>query len=92
MPLTTLNDNIQPFSLGTVRSVATTQGKDLNTVTWMPQLSSAGMYAVYVSYATLPHAVSDAHYMSTNKWEAERGYIWVRSILKQEKIERIAWC
>ena len=62
MPLTTLNDNIQPFSLGTVRSVATTQGKDLNSVTWMPQLSSAGMYAVYVSYATLPHAVSDAHY------------------------------
>lgn len=36
MPLTTLNDNIQPFSLGTVRSVATTQGKDLNSVTWMP--------------------------------------------------------
>lgn len=62
MPLTTLNDNMQPFRLGTVRSVATTQGKERNKVSWIPQIPSRGRYAVYVSYATLPHAVSDAHY------------------------------
>lgn len=62
MPFTTLNDDIQPFTTGTVRTIGTTQGKDVSRAVWMPQIPSAGQYAVYVSYATLPHAVSDAHY------------------------------
>ena len=62
MPLTTLNNGIQPFTTGSVRTIPTTQGKNVSRVSWAPKISTAGSYAVYVSYASLPHAVSDAHY------------------------------
>ena len=62
MPLTTLNDGIQPFVSGTLRTIPTTQGDNVSRVTWAPRITSPGNYSVYVSYATLPHAVSDAHY------------------------------
>lgn len=62
MPLTTLNSGIQPFTTGTVRTISTTQDKNESRVIWMPNITTAGSYAVYVSYATLPHAVSDARY------------------------------
>lgn len=53
------NDTIQPFKLGSVRSAAA--GKDASA-TWMPQIPETGDYAVYVSYATLPNSIDDAHY------------------------------
>lgn len=54
-----LNDTIQPFTLGTARTALAGSG---SSALWMPQIPSAGRYAVYVSYATLPGSITDAHY------------------------------
>lgn len=63
-----LNDSIFPFMLGTWRSIPTTTRKSrLATATWMPRLPRAGRYAVYVSYATRPNSVPDAHYTVFHK-------------------------
>lgn len=56
---TTLNDTIQPFTLGSVRSAVV---GSLASATWTPSIPASGYYAVYVSYATLPTSIDDAHY------------------------------
>lgn len=56
----TLNDTVFPFQIGTVRMA--TGGSDA-TVVWQPQIPETGEYAVYVSYATLPHSTPQAHYV-----------------------------
>ena len=56
-------DSVNPFRLGTARQIATqTQHGPFATVTWTPQIPRDGKYAVYVSYATVPGSVDDAHY------------------------------
>lgn len=57
---TTLNDTVQPFRLGSVRSVSVNHDAE---AIWMPEIPEAGRYAVYVSYATLPNSIDDARYI-----------------------------
>ena len=53
-----------PFATGTARKAACIQnGKDNAAVAqWTPYIPERGMYAVYVSYRTLPESTSAAHY------------------------------
>lgn len=58
-----MHDSIFPFRLGTYRfAPAVSRRSRLATATWTPRLPAAGRYAVYVSYATRPNSVPDAHY------------------------------
>lgn len=67
-PAGLLTDSIQPFLTGTARQVtATTRRSRLATATWTPRLPREGRYAVYVSYATRPNSVPDAHYTVYHK-------------------------
>ncbi|MDO4930934.1 MAG: hypothetical protein Q4E59_07360 [Bacteroidales bacterium] len=67
-PYGVLNDSILPFRLGTARQVGTTTRRSrLASATWTPRIPRAGSYAVYVSYATRPNSVSDAHYTVYHK-------------------------
>ena len=62
-PLTTYNSQNMPFEMGTARCVPTTREHNEHaTATWTPLIPKRGRYAVYVSYASLPNSVSDAHY------------------------------
>ena len=52
-----------PFTDGTARMIATTSKADKTaTATWGGTIPVEGYYSLYISYATLPNAVSDAHY------------------------------
>ena len=63
-----LNDSIFPFSLGSSRQVAVTNRRSrLAQAVWSPRIPRTGRYAVYVSYATRPNSVSDAHYIVYHK-------------------------
>lgn len=62
-----LTDSVQPFLLGTARQIATTSATDTATATWTPNIPQSGLYAVYVSYLTLPQSVDDAHYTVYHK-------------------------
>lgn len=63
-----INDSIFPFRLGTARQIAAVQGHTtLSTATWSPRIPRKGNYAVYVSYASLPNSVPDAHYTVYHK-------------------------
>ena len=58
-----LNDGINPFRLGTARQINTASGQtNYASAIWQPNIPKAGDYAVYVSYASLPNSVDDAHY------------------------------
>ncbi len=58
-----LNDSLQPFRCGTVRTIAaTSKQRRAATATWTPRIPRRGRYAVYASYATLPQSVPDAEY------------------------------
>ena len=62
-------DREAPFVTGTAR-FAPTAGKKKKThtlATWIPDIPETGSYAVYVSYQTLPGAVSDARYTVFHK-------------------------
>lgn len=60
---TLYTDADNPFLAGTARRIATTTRKIREaTVSYEPQLPTAGRYAVYVSYTTLPNSVDDATY------------------------------
>lgn len=54
-----LNDTIQPFTVGTSRYAAS-DGQ--SSALWMPQIPATGDYAVYVSYPTLPASTDRAIY------------------------------
>lgn len=67
-PTRLLNDSVMPFRSGTYRMVqATSRRSRLATATWTPQIPHSGRYAVYVSYASRPNSVSDAHYTVYHK-------------------------
>ena len=53
-----------PFTDGTARKIATTSNAHKTaTATWGGTIPVAGRYSLYISYASLPNAVSDAHYI-----------------------------
>lgn len=61
-------DSVAPFRLGTARyATATPRSSRLSTAVWTPHIPQDGKYAVYVSYASLPNSVSDAHYTVFHK-------------------------
>ncbi len=65
----TYSDGETPFITGTARFVPTA-GKKKNThtmATWIPDIPETGKYAVYVSYQSLPGAITDAHYTVFHK-------------------------
>lgn len=52
-----------PFQEGTARCVRTVRREeDASTFVWLPNVNTAGMYAVYVSYARDAQAITDALY------------------------------
>ncbi len=56
-------DGENPFRAGTVRGIhATSSTRSKTEAHWIPEFEEEGDYAVYVSYATLPNSVPDAHY------------------------------
>lgn len=67
-PLTIMNDNVFPFRSGTYRMVpSTNKANEKSTVSWTPQIKEAGKYAVYISYASSPQNITDAHYSVFHK-------------------------
>ena len=59
-----ISDNSNPFRLGTARQIPTTANSaDYAAAIWQPNIPAAGNYAVYVSYASLPNSIDDAHYI-----------------------------
>ena len=64
------HDGENPFKAGSARQTnATKKKKNYSLVSYQPYLPSAGRYAVYVSYQTLPKSVDDAHYTVWHKGE-----------------------
>ena len=53
-----------PFDDGSARQIETVQHgkKGPATIEWRPQIPERGMYAVYISYKTLPKSTTSAHY------------------------------
>ena len=67
-PAGLLTDSVMPFTLGSFRTVETTSVKTrLSQAKWTPRIPKTGKYAVYVSYATLPNSIPDAHYTIRHK-------------------------
>ncbi len=63
LPAGNLTDSLQPFQAGTARCVASTQGNRATArAVWTPRFPTAGRYAVYVSYVSLPRSTDAAHY------------------------------
>lgn len=60
-------DGDNPFMAGTVRKVKAIKKGNYSLVSYQPQITKAGRYAVYVSYQTLPNSVSDAKYVVIHK-------------------------
>lgn len=57
-------DRENPFRDGSSRKVTAQNRKtQLSTAVWVPRITTAGKYAVYVSYTTLPNSVDDALYI-----------------------------
>lgn len=57
-----------PFMDGTAVAVnCVTDTEDLWRASWTPRIPATGRYAVYVSYATLPNSIDDAHYVVHHK-------------------------
>lgn len=56
-------DGENPFTDGTARFAPTEKKKNKAFAEWVPDIPETGEYAVYVSYQTLPHSVSDAKYI-----------------------------
>ena len=54
-----------PFGMGTARKAGCTNrgSKDKHaTAVWTPEIPERGHYSVYISYVSLPHSTSSAHY------------------------------
>ncbi len=69
-------DGENPFTAGSARQAkATKKKKNYSLVSYQPYLPSAGRYAVYVSYQTLPQSVDDAHYTVWHKGEKTEFYV-----------------
>lgn len=58
-----LYDDENPFAMGTARVAAAVPGhSNASQIKWIPNITSAGNYAVYVSYQAVADAVDDANY------------------------------
>lgn len=65
-----------PFVAGTARMAKTTSSKSHNSIAnYQPRFKKAGRYAVYVSYQTLPHSISDALYTVWHKGECTQFHV-----------------
>ena len=63
MPDLPYNDNVNPFKLGTARSIVSTSETDnLATAKWIPKFPKTDEYAIYVSYSSLPNSTDQAIY------------------------------
>lgn len=51
-----------PFVMGTARKAYCTDGSRYCKAEWRPEIPERGMYAVYVSYVSLPESTEAAHY------------------------------
>lgn len=60
-------DGENPFLDGTARYTRTEKKKNKAFAEWIPTIPESGSYAVYVSYQTSPHSVSDAKYLVFHK-------------------------
>lgn len=60
-------DRENPFLDGTARYARTEKKKNKAFAEWIPTIPETGSYAVYVSYQTSPHSVSDAKYLVFHK-------------------------
>ena len=64
-----------PFKNGTYRKIAVTKSdKKISKAVWSADIPSAGSYAVYISYASLPESATDALYC-VHSAEGEKQYI-----------------
>ena len=55
------NDN--PFTMGSVRMAECVEGKEGDSsIKWAPDVPERGIYALYLSYKTLPNSTRSAHY------------------------------
>ena len=61
------SDGENPFESGTLRMARSTKKKSPSTITYQPNFSEAGRYAVYVSYQTVEGSVDDARYIVCHK-------------------------
>ena len=53
-----------PFTAGTARQCISTKNRsETSTISYQPQFSAEGRYAVYVSYQTTDASVDDAEYI-----------------------------
>lgn len=58
-----LEDNDNPFRMGTLRMVNTVRNADeVSVAKWAAEIPERGEYAVYVSYSSLPNSATDATY------------------------------
>jgi len=57
-------DHENPFTMGTARAAACTDGSDatVSSAKWEADFPSKGEYAVYISYKSLPNSTESAHY------------------------------
>ena len=63
IPPSFLNDSIFPFQSGTYRFTSSTSHRSsLSTAMWTPKITKDGKYAVYISYASMPNSIDNAHY------------------------------
>ena len=67
-PSMLINYQVHPFREGTYRMTnAVNRRTKLSSATWMPRIPESGRYAVYVSYASRPNSLPDAHYTVIHK-------------------------
>lgn len=62
-----LQDGDNPFTFGSIREIKTTKRKHTSSISYQPDFSEAGKYAVYISYCSLPKSVTDAKYIVYHK-------------------------
>ena len=60
-------DKQNPFEEGSARIANTEKKAEKAFAQWIPNIPQTGSYAVYVSYQTLTHSVSDAKYLVFHK-------------------------
>ena len=63
LPAGDIDSTVNPFKMGTVRSVSTVKNPSKTSLAvWTADIPKRGEYAVYVSYASLPNSAKDATY------------------------------
>ena len=57
-----------PFTFGTYRIIPSVQdSNETSSIEWIPNISIAGLYSVYISYKSVENSVSNAHYTVFHK-------------------------